>query len=137
VLLVLASSSLIDGNEGESNGSESTRLRDPGVGLNIVVGFAGLPTCYETFSPTGIYTYAFFSSYLRCKPNGGLMGTVPARSSWKHVHSARGPDRCISRFIVLADAPIAAIINAFFGGAVGAPTLRLKGRLLAIVTLAW
>ena len=79
------------------------------LGLNIVVGFAGLLDLgYAAFFAIGAYTVGVFTW-----PNLGL--------EW-------------SFWIVIL---ISTVIAAIFGMIIGAPTLRLRGDYLAIVTLAF
>src|SRR5881394_692883 len=79
------------------------------LGLNIVVGFAGLLDLgYIAFYAVGAYTYALLAS-----PHFGLH---------------------LPFWVIL---PIGAAIAAFFGVLLGAPTLKLRGDYLAIVTLGF
>jgi branched-chain amino acid transport system permease protein len=79
------------------------------LGLNIVVGFAGLLDLgYIAFYAVGAYLYALLAS-----PHFGLHW--PA---W-------------------AILPLGAVVAGFFGVLLGAPTLRLRGDYLAIVTLGF
>lgn len=79
------------------------------LGLNIVVGYAGLLDLgYVAFFAVGAYTYALLAS-----PQLGLH---------------------LPFWIIL---PIGALIAAFFGALLGAPTLKLRGDYLAIVTLGF
>jgi branched-chain amino acid transport system permease protein len=79
------------------------------LGLNIVVGFAGLLDLgYIAFYAVGAYTYALLAS-----PQFNL-----------HVPF----------WVIL---PIGAAVAAFFGVILGAPTLKLRGDYLAIVTLGF
>ena len=79
------------------------------LGLNIVVGFAGLLDLgYIAFYAVGAYVYALLAS-----PHFGLH--LPF---W-------------------AILPIGAMVAAFFGVLLGAPTLKLRGDYLAIVTLGF
>jgi branched-chain amino acid transport system permease protein len=79
------------------------------LGLNIVVGFAGLLDLgYIAFYAVGAYTYALLAS-----PQFGLH---------------------LPFWVIL---PIGAAIAAFFGVLLGAPTLKLRGDYLAIVTLGF
>jgi branched-chain amino acid transport system permease protein len=79
------------------------------LGLNIVVGFAGLLDLgYIAFYAVGAYTYALLAS-----PHFGLH---------------------LPFWIIL---PIGAAIAALFGVLLGAPTLKLRGDYLAIVTLGF
>jgi branched-chain amino acid transport system permease protein len=79
------------------------------LGLNIVVGFAGLLDLgYIAFYAVGAYVYALLAS-----PHFGL------HLPW---------------WMIL---PIGAAIACFFGVLLGAPTLKLRGDYLAIVTLGF
>jgi branched-chain amino acid transport system permease protein len=79
------------------------------LGLNIVVGFAGLLDLgYVAFYAVGAYAYALLAS-----PQFGLH---------------------LPFWIIL---PIGAAVAAFFGVLLGAPTLKLRGDYLAIVTLGF
>lgn len=79
------------------------------LGLNIVVGFAGLLDLgYAAFFAIGAYTVGVFTW-----PNLGL--------EW-------------SFWIVIL---LSVLLAALFGMLIGAPTLRLRGDYLAIVTLAF
>ena len=79
------------------------------LGLNIVVGYAGLLDLgYIAFFAVGAYTYALLGS-----PQFGL--------HWPF-------------WVTL---PIGALLACLFGVLLGAPTLRLRGDYLAIVTLGF
>jgi branched-chain amino acid transport system permease protein len=79
------------------------------LGLNIVVGFAGLLDLgYIAFYAVGAYVYALLAS-----PHFGLH---------------------LPFWLVL---PIGAAVAAFFGVLLGSPTLKLRGDYLAIVTLGF
>jgi branched-chain amino acid transport system permease protein len=79
------------------------------LGLNVVVGFAGLLDIgYVAFFGIGSYIYAFLAS-----PHFGL-----------HVP-----------FLLVM--PIVTLVAAISGVLIGAPTLRLRGDYLAIVTLGF
>jgi branched-chain amino acid transport system permease protein len=79
------------------------------LGLNVVVGFAGLLDLgYVAFFGIGSYVYAFL-----CSPHFGL--------HWP--------------FLVALAAAVC--VTAIFGILIGAPTLRLRGDYLAIVTLGF
>ena len=86
------------------------------LGLNVVVGFAGLLDLgYAAFFAIGAYTYAFIASeHLVVTP----------------LHSAIH----MPFWIVLI---VALFVAASFGVVLGAPTLRLRGDYLAIVTLGF
>src|SRR6202008_2845927 len=95
------------------------------IGLNIVVGFAGLLDLgYVAFYAFGAYTAAFFAS-----PHFGsvsiiLFSNVPPGFPGIHLP-----------FWILV--PLGMLIAATFGALLGAPTLRLRGDYLAIVTLGF
>ena len=77
-----------------------------GLGLNVVIGFAGLLDLgYAAFYAVGAYLAA-------------ILITQFGISLWL----------CL---------PIAALASAFFGVLIGAPTLRLRGDYLAIVTIGF
>ncbi|MBM3346134.1 MAG: ABC transporter ATP-binding protein [Betaproteobacteria bacterium] len=79
------------------------------LGLNIVVGFAGLLDLgYIAFYAVGAYAYALLAS-----PHFGLH---------------------LPFWVIL---PIGALVAALFGVLLGAPTLKLRGDYLAIVTLGF
>ena len=88
------------------------------LGLNIVVGFAGLLDLgYVAFYVIGAYTMA-----------AGSFGLIQmADGSIRHVPS-------FPFWILL---PAGAVIAGIFGILLGAPTLRLRGDYLAIVTLGF
>jgi branched-chain amino acid transport system permease protein len=86
------------------------------IGLNVVVGFAGLLDLgYAAFFAIGAYTYA-------------LLASAQLRSSPLH-HAVHLPF-----WLVLF---IAMFVAASAGAILGAPTLRLRGDYLAIVTLGF
>lgn len=79
------------------------------LGLNIVVGFAGLLDLgYIAFYAVGAYVWALLAS-----PHFGLH---------------------LPFWVVL---PAGVVLAAFFGAMLGAPTLKLRGDYLAIVTLGF
>ena len=92
------------------------------VGLNIVVGYAGLLDLgYVAFFAIGDYLYALLAS-----PH--LTEHIPAIA-------AMFPEGIHLSFWVIA--PIAALNAGLFGMILGAPTLKLRGDYLAIVTLGF
>ncbi len=108
------------------------------LGLNIVVGFAGLLDLgYAAFFAIGAYTYGILTAYQVMPPWSefwepfrvlGLVARIPGEAGGEVVHFT------LSFWLAL---PLAASIAAFFGVLFGAPTLRLKGDYLAIVTLGF
>src|SRR6266542_4474671 len=86
------------------------------IGLNVVVGFAGLLDLgYAAFYAIGAYTYALLAS--------------PQLASSPAHHAFHG-NFWILIFVSLA-------VAAAFGAILGFPTLRLRGDYLAIVTLGF
>jgi branched-chain amino acid transport system permease protein len=116
------------------------------VGLNIVVGYAGLLDLgYVAFYATGAYTCAWFASAQfagqKC-PTPGVsvancsVSTVPKHSfDFGAVGVLPGTGGYhVSVWLLLL---LGGIITAFFGIVIGLPTLRLRGDYLAIVTLGF
>jgi len=92
------------------------------LGLNIVVGYAGLLDLgYVAFFAVGAYLYALLAS-----PH--LTDVFP----WISVMFPDGLH--LSLWLVL---PMAAGLAGLFGVLLGAPTLKLRGDYLAIVTLGF
>ena len=97
-----------------------------GVGLNIVVGYAGLLDLgYVAFYAIGAYTAGWLASGQFEQVNFHL-GSVGIAPSVTGIH--------ISVWLVLL---FAAIVTAVGGILIGLPTLRLRGDYLAIVTLGF
>jgi len=92
------------------------------LGLNIVVGYAGLLDLgFIAFYALGAYLAALLAS-----PH--LLTQLPALAAWlpEGLHT--------SIWLVV---PLAALLAAGLGMLLGAPTLRLRGDYLAIVTLGF
>jgi branched-chain amino acid transport system permease protein len=97
------------------------------IGLNIVAGFAGLLDLgYVAFYAIGAYVAAFFASphWALFGINIVFLGNVAPGSPGIHLP-----------FWIIV--PLAIIVVATFGALLGAPTLRLRGDYLAIVTLGF
>jgi branched-chain amino acid transport system permease protein len=96
------------------------------LGLNIVVGYAGLLDLgYAAFFAIGAYSFAFL---------GSAHFTITGHSFSSPIFSF-GPNGIHVDFFLMI--PIAALAAASFGVLFGAPTLRLRGDYLAIVTLGF
>jgi branched-chain amino acid transport system permease protein len=96
------------------------------LGLNIVVGFAGLLDLgYVAFYALGAYSLGWFGSGFFFKAQVHI-GVSALTSTLPGVHL---------NFILILIA--AAIICALAGMLIGLPTLRLRGDYIAIVTLAF
>ena len=97
------------------------------LGLNIVVGYAGLLDLgYVAFYAMGAYTAAWFASPHFAEKVTRHFGAVGISEEAGGIH--------ISIWLVLV---IAAIFTAIIGVIIGLPTLRLRGDYLAIVTLGF
>jgi branched-chain amino acid transport system permease protein len=100
------------------------------LGLNIVVGFAGLLDLgYVAFFAIGAYTAGWFGSGFISGANhskGIHIGVGTYTSSLPGVH--------LNFLIILV---IAVILTSIAGVLIGLPTLRLRGDYIAIVTLAF
>ena len=84
------------------------------LGLNIVVGYAGLLDLgYAAFFAIGAYTMGLL--------NSPVLGSPLYGHAW-------------SFWVVIW---IAALVSAALGVVIGAPTLRVRGDYLAIITLAF
>ena len=107
------------------------------LGLNIVVGFAGLLDLgYAAFFAIGAYTYGVLSSW-QLTP---AWSSFWAPFAWLDlVQKVAQGDATVVHFTLSfwVALPLAAAIAAFFGILFGAPTLRLRGDYLAIVTLGF
>jgi branched-chain amino acid transport system permease protein len=97
------------------------------IGLNMVVGYAGLLDLgYVAFYAVGAYTAAWFASPHFGESLTFHFGAVGVNPNAAGFH--------ISIWIVIF---IAAFLTAFIGVLIGLPTLRLRGDYLAIVTLGF
>ncbi|HKX16963.1 MAG TPA: branched-chain amino acid ABC transporter ATP-binding protein/permease [bacterium] len=108
------------------------------LGLNIVIGFAGLLDLgYAAFFAIGAYTYGILASG-QLHP---LWNAAWQPLQWlglvSRFHIDGVPDVVQFQLSFWYMLPGAAIVAAFFGILFGAPTLRLKGDYLAIVTLGF
>src|SRR5437764_3545859 len=102
------------------------------LGLNIVVGFAGLLDLgYVAFYAIGAYAIAWFGSdWFTEAINGGKSGV--------HVGVSGQAANLLGIHLNFVLIVIAAMIFASIAGAIiGLPTLRLRGDYIAIVTLAF
>jgi branched-chain amino acid transport system permease protein len=103
------------------------------LGLNIVVGFAGLLDLgYVAFFAIGAFVMGWLGSQqFPDVANGkGIHILTPSQSAF----GSDVPGIHVNFFLVIF---IAAIFTALWGVILGAPTLRLRGDYLAIVTLAF
>jgi branched-chain amino acid transport system permease protein len=100
------------------------------LGLNIVVGFAGLLDLgYVAFFAIGAYTIGWFGSGFFANAGGGKgihIGVGQGAASLPGIHL---------NFVLVV--VLAVALTALFGALIGLPTLRLRGDYIAIVTLAF
>ena len=100
------------------------------LGLNIVVGFAGLLDLgYVAFYALGAFTIGWFGSgfYAQVNHQKGIhVGVTGVVATLPGIH--------LNFLLVLV---AAVIVCAIFGVLIGLPTLRLRGDYIAIVTLAF
>ena len=100
------------------------------LGLNIVVGFAGLLDLgYVAFFAIGAYTIGWLASGFAFDVNGGEgihIGVSEFVQNLPGIHL---------NFLLVAMAAV--ITTALAGALIGLPTLRLRGDYIAIVTLAF
>ncbi|MDX6670833.1 MAG: branched-chain amino acid transport system permease protein [Solirubrobacteraceae bacterium] len=100
------------------------------LGLNIVVGFAGLLDLgYVAFYAFGSYSMGWFASDFFNRVNSGKgihIGAGTFATTLPGIHL---------NFLIVA--VIAVLICAVVGILIGLPTLRLRGDYIAIVTLAF
>jgi branched-chain amino acid transport system permease protein len=92
------------------------------LGMNIVVGYAGLLDLgYVAFYAVGAYMFALLTSPHLTDNFGWIAALFPAglHTPW---------------WVTI---PLGAMLAAFFGILLGAPTLKLRGDYLAIVTLGF
>jgi branched-chain amino acid transport system permease protein len=96
------------------------------LGLNIVVGFAGLLDLgYVAFFAIGAYTMGWFGSTFFYNANVHILASKQAnRLPGIHLN-----------FVMIA--VIAVVLTSLAGMVIGLPTLRLRGDYIAIVTLAF
>ena len=95
------------------------------VGLNIVVGYAGLLDLgYVAFWAIGGYVAGWLMSEFFGQWQINFFGPAPGQESGIHL----------SFWLVL---PLAGLFCALWGVIIGAPTLRLKSDYLALVTLGF
>jgi branched-chain amino acid transport system permease protein len=141
VLLVTAAALLfpiINGNDADiDSAANALAFAALALGLNIVVGFAGLLDLgYAAFFAIGAYAYGVASSWQVQPAWSGFWEPLQWLDLVGRFHTTSGDvvHFQVSFWLML---PVAAAIAAFFGVLFGAPTLRLKGDYLAIVTLGF
>ena len=108
------------------------------LGLNIVVGFAGLLDLgYIAFFAIGAYLAGLLASPQFAVVIESLQMEYPVAGDWLlHVAGDAIAAQGI-HWSVWVIIPLAALVAGIFGALLGAPTLKLRGDYLAIVTLGF
>jgi branched-chain amino acid transport system permease protein len=135
---LLAALPLVDSNGGDLDGfANAGTFVLLALGLNIVVGFCGLLDLgYAAFFALGAYAYGLAASFQLKIPWSVLWVPLQWLGQVDQVRFGQGQVAQLhfSYWVML---PIAALVCAGFGLLFGAPTLRLRGDYLAIVTLGF
>jgi branched-chain amino acid transport system permease protein len=108
------------------------------LGLNIVVGFAGLLDLgYIAFYAVGAYMTALLASPQFAALLESVLYQYPAFGEF--LVGVMGPEIRANgiHLSVWVIVPLAAAVAGLFGALLGAPTLKLRGDYLAIVTLGF
>ncbi len=108
------------------------------LGLNIVVGFAGLLDLgYIAFFAVGAYLTGLLSSPQFAALLQSIVDNYPALGDW--LVRLCGPEVTQNgiHLSVWFIVPLAALVAGLAGALLGAPTLKLRGDYLAIVTLGF
>jgi len=108
------------------------------LGLNIVVGFAGLLDLgYVAFFAIGAYLAGLLSSPQLVATIESLQIDYPELATW--ITEFVGPAIAAQgiHLSVWLIVPLAALVAGIAGALLGAPTLKLRGDYLAIVTLGF
>jgi branched-chain amino acid transport system permease protein len=138
LIILAALFPIIDNNEGDIDAAaNATAFAMLALGLNIVVGFAGLLDLgYAAFFAIGAFTCGILASYQVQPEWSSFWEPFQWLGLVEHLHTTTADTVhfTVSFWLVM---PIAALVAAFFGVLFGAPTLRLKGDYLAIVTLGF
>jgi branched-chain amino acid transport system permease protein len=104
------------------------------VGLNVVVGYAGLLDLgYVAFYAIGAYTAAALASTQFAGQNAQGGPTLFANFAGIGIDKSLGGIHISVWFLLI----IAGVLTALIGMLIGLPTLRLRGDYLAIVTLGF
>ena len=107
------------------------------LGLNVVVGFAGLLDLgYAAFFAIGAYFYGIFTAYQVMPLWSGFWEPFAWVGLVEKLNQG-GPDLVHFTLSFWLALPLAGLVAAGFGVLFGAPTLRLRGDYLAIVTLGF
>ncbi len=122
---------IVDGDTSQVyTGVEACSFAILALGLNVVVGYAGLLDLgYAAFYAIGAYAFGLVGS-AQFQPGASLNLRLGSLQIF-----TMGQDGIHANFWLFL--PLAALVAALFGVILGAPTLRLRGDYLAIVTLGF
>jgi len=139
VSLLLLAFPLIDRNGGDIDAAANAcAFATLALGLNIVVGYAGLLDLgYAAFFAIGAYTYGALSSWQIQPPWSEFWEPFEWLGLVARIHAEGVPDVVHMTVSFWIGMPVCGIVAAIFGVLFGAPTLRLRGDYLAIVTLGF
>jgi branched-chain amino acid transport system permease protein len=130
IVLILLPFALDSGGELMGNAVLALAYVVMALGLNIIVGFAGLLDLgYVAFFAIGAYTMGWLGSGFFSEVNhekGVHIGVTGFAASLPGIH--------LNFFLVLV---FAVLFTTIAGMIIGLPTLRLRGDYIAIVTLAF
>lgn len=108
------------------------------LGLNIVVGFAGLLDLgYIAFFAIGAYLAGLLASPQFAVIIESMQMEYPVAGDWLLRIAGEAIATQGIHWSVWIIIPLAALIAGIFGALLGAPTLKLRGDYLAIVTLGF
>lgn len=108
------------------------------LGLNIVVGFAGLLDLgYIAFFAIGAYLAGLLASPQFAIVIESLQMEYPIAGDWLLSIAGEAIATQGIHWSVWVIIPLAALVAGIFGALLGAPTLKLRGDYLAIVTLGF
>ncbi len=136
-VILLALPVLLDNDADLDSMANASAYAILALGLNIVVGFAGLLDLgYAAFFAIGAYFYGVFTSF-QVMPVWSPFWDPLAYVGLVQKINQGGPDLVHFTLSFWLALPLAGLVAAFFGVLFGAPTLRLRGDYLAIVTLGF
>ncbi|MBN9507963.1 MAG: cold shock domain-containing protein [Alphaproteobacteria bacterium] len=129
---------LFDGNDADIDSmANAAAFAALALGLNIVVGFAGLLDLgYAAFFAIGAYFYGILTSFQVMPAWSPFWQPLALVHLVERINQGSGDVVHFTLSFWLA-LPLAALVAAFCGVLFGAPTLRLRGDYLAIVTLGF
>ncbi len=136
--VVLIAFPIVNPDDGDIDGAANAlSYATLALGLNIVVGFAGLLDLgYAAFFAIGAYYYGIFTSFQVMPLWSNAWGPLAFLGLVEKINQG-GPDLVHFTLSFWLALPTGALVAALFGVLFGAPTLRLRGDYLAIVTLGF